>query len=149
MILDSLSKHKDAGILLIRLGLGFVFIFLHGMNKLLGGPAFWERAGGAMANLGINFAPTFWGFMSMFAEFFCPMLLILGFYYRPATFILTFNMVVAMMSHFAKLDPWSRIAHSLELVFIFTGLFIIGAGKYSLDEYFRKKKEAKSAVNEI
>jgi putative oxidoreductase len=86
-----------------------------------------------MANLGIDFMPVFWGFMAAFAETFGAVFLILGLFYRPATFMLAFTMFVAMMTHLAKLDPWNRVGYPMELMFVFIGLFLIGPGRFSLD----------------
>ncbi len=57
----------QAGLLLLRVGIG-VSIFFHGLPKMTGGPETWTAIGGTMSNLGINFAPAFWGFMAAFAE---------------------------------------------------------------------------------
>jgi len=147
MILTSLDRFRNIGLLLLRIGIGISFIFLHGLSKISGGPERWESIGKSMANLGITFLPTFWGFMAGFSEFFGALLLILGLFYRPATFLLAFTMFVAMMSHLTKLDPWSRVSHPMDLLILFGALFLIGPGKYSLDEYFRKKKEIKNISN--
>jgi putative oxidoreductase len=141
MITKFLDKHKDLGLLIIRLGLGIAFIAIHGYGKLTGGPELWGKLGGAMKNLGITFYPEFWGFMSMFAEFFVPFFLIAGFLYRPAVFLMAFTMFVAMLNHLSRLDPWGRIAPAMELMIVFIGLFFLGAGKYSVDRMIWKKKE--------
>lgn len=141
MITKFLDKHKDTGLLIIRTGLGIVFITIHGHGKLTGGPELWLKLGSAMSNLGINFYPGFWGFMSMFAEFFIPFLLIAGFLFRPATLIVSFNMFVAMLTHLSMHDQWGRIAPAMELMIVFIGLFFLGPGKYSLDRLIWKKKE--------
>jgi len=55
------------GLLLLRLGIG-TLMFFHGLPKLMGGAEMWAKVGGAMKNLGLDFAPTFWGFLATFAE---------------------------------------------------------------------------------
>lgn len=137
---DSNSKLRDFGILFLRIGVGLIFIFVHGLGKITRGPELWVKLGGAMSNFGINFLPGFWGFMSAFTEFFVPMFIIIGFLYRPATLLLAFNMIVAVTSHFIKLDPWSRIAYPLMLTALFISMFFIGPGRYSLDEYFKRRR---------
>ena len=57
----------QVGLLILRIGIG-ISIFFHGLPKIMGGPETWTAIGGTMSNLGINFAPTFWGFMAAFAE---------------------------------------------------------------------------------
>lgn len=144
MLLTSFDKFRNAGLLLLRLGIGLSFIFLHGLDKIMAGQQRWESLGKSMANLGITFLPAFWGFMAGFSEFFGAILLMLGLFYRPATFLLAFTMLVAMMSHLVKLDPWSKVSHPMDLLILFVALFLIGPGKYSLDEYFKRKKETKN-----
>jgi putative oxidoreductase len=46
-ILSNLSKYKDFGLLLMRAGIGVLFMF-YGYPKLLGGPAMWTQIGGSM-----------------------------------------------------------------------------------------------------
>ena len=135
-----MNKFSDLGILTMRIGVGLIFIFVHGLGKISGGPELWEKLGGSMSNFGITFAPTFWGFMSAFTEFFVPMFIIIGFLYRPATLLLTINMIVAVTSHFMRLDPWSKIAYPLLLVILFFSMFLIGPGRYSIDDYLKRRK---------
>jgi len=65
----SLDRHRDLGLLILRVGLG-VMMMTHGIPKLAGGPAEWARVGGAMGRLGVHFAPTFWGLMAASSETF-------------------------------------------------------------------------------
>lgn len=143
MIKNFLEKYKDAGILILRVGIGFAFIFTHGWGKIFGGPELWTKLGGSMANLGITFAPTFWGFMAAFAEFGGGILLVLGLFTRPTAAFMAFTMLVAFVQHTSKLDPWARAIYPMELFSVFMALVFIGAGKFSLDYFlFQKKKDA-------
>jgi putative oxidoreductase len=98
-----LHKHVDTGLLVLRVGIGIMFL-LHGAPKLFGGPSKWTGVGGAMGNLGITFMPAFWGFMAGLAEFGGGLLLILGLFVRPAAAFLIFTMFVAAMNHIAGGD---------------------------------------------
>ena len=140
---NSLSKFSDWGMLLLRIGSGLIFIFIHGLGKINGGPELWVRLGGAMSNFGINFLPEFWGFMAAFAEFFAPMFIILGLLFRPATFILTCNMIVATSVHLSRLDPWGKVAYPLMMVIVFASMFIIGPGRFSIDQLIKNRKQKK------
>lgn len=133
MIFKSLSQYQDAGLLIIRLGLGIMFI-LHGQPKLFGGVEAWESLGAkGMGALGVNVAPAFWGFMAGFAEFAGGILLILGFFFRPACLLLLFTMIVAATTHLVGGDGIKVASHAIEAGVVFLGLFFIGPGKYSLD----------------
>ena len=69
MVLTFLNKHRHIGLLVLRIGIGCMFI-LHGAPKLFGGAEKWTQIGMAMASLGIGFIPAFWGFMAAISEFF-------------------------------------------------------------------------------
>ena len=132
-------RFVDGGLLIIRIIVGISFLLAHGIGKLTGGPERWERTGNAMANIGIEFFPFFWGFMAAFAETFGGVLLILGLVFRPAAFLLLCTMIVAASRHIINGDSLSRIFHPIELGAVVLALMIIGAGKYSLDRIVFKK----------
>ena len=140
MITNFLNKYSDAGTLFLRIGIGFAFIFVHGWGKIFGGPELWAKLGGSMANLGITFAPTFWGFMAAAAEFGGGILILFGLFTRPAAAFMAFTMFVAFMMHSSKLDPWSKTIYPMEMFAVFMALLFIGAGKYSIDALISKKK---------
>lgn len=132
-ILGSLGKYRNTGLLIIRLGLGVMFI-LHGYPKLLGGPERWEAIGGAMQNIGINFFPIAWGLLAGLTETFGGFLLIIGLAFRPACLLLLFTMIIATLMHFSKGDGINGAAHAIEVGIVFFGLMFIGPGKYSVDK---------------
>ena len=133
MVLTFLNKHRHIGLLILRIGLGLMFVF-HGAPKLFGGAEKWGQIGMAMASLGIGFMPAFWGFMAAISEFFGGICLILGIVFRPACILLTITMLVATISHLGRGDGLSGASHAIEAGIVFLSLILIGAGKYSLDE---------------
>lgn len=78
----------------------------------------------------------------IFAEFFCAILVTLGFLTRLSVIPIGFTMGVAYFIAHAK-DSFQI----KELAFLFLGLsiiiFILGSGKYSLDNLFSKNKFSK------
>lgn len=131
------------GLLAIRVGIGTSMLALHGWGKIQGGPELWSRLGGAMGQLGIDFAPTLWGFLAAFAEFGCSILIILGVLFRAATGMLAFTMFVAVLRHLnlpADNDAsgWSGASHALEFLTVYVGLLLAGPGKYALGTWGRK-----------
>jgi len=133
MVLTWLTRYRDLGLLLLRLGLGIMFFF-HGWPKLIGGPERWEKLGQTMQTLGISFLPVFWGFMAAVAETGGAALLVLGFLFRPACILLTITMVVAAIWKYTSSGgafvEWS---HPAELAIVFFCLIFIGAGRFSID----------------
>ena len=140
-LLRSRYKYKDFGLLILRIGIGLMFI-LHGWPKLTGGPEKWEQIGNTMQLLGIDFAPVFWGFMAGFAEVVGGALIMLGFFYRIACALLVITMVVAALRHYTAGEGFGGYSHALEAAILFFSLLFIGPGKYSLDKaIFPGKKE--------
>ena len=132
-ILDNLGKYRNTGLLLLRIGIGIMFI-IHGFPKLAGGPQGWEGLGGSMKVIGIDFLPVFWGFMAAVTETFGGFLLIVGLFYRPACILLVFTMIIASLVHFVKGDGLQGASHAIELAIVFFSLIFIGPGKYSVDK---------------
>lgn len=137
-----LEKNKDIGILALRLAIGSAYTFIYGLMKVEAGPELWPQIGGAMANLGITFAPSFWGFMAIMSEFVGGILILLGLFTRPAAVIMTFTMFVAMLTHFSMHDQWYNVMNPINMMGVFICLLFVGPGKYSLDALFFKKKSA-------
>lgn len=127
-----LDRFKDHGLLFARVGLGLMFIG-HGWPKMAGGPEKWEKLGGAMSTFGIDFAPTFWGFMAAFAETVGGLFLAVGFMTRPALLLLIGTMIVAAIKHAVAGDGFKGYSHATEAAITFIGLFLIGPGRFSLD----------------
>jgi putative oxidoreductase len=133
------AKYADIGLLILRIGLGVMFLF-HGAPKIFGGPAMWAKIGGAAGNFGLTFWPTFWGFMSGAAEFGGGLCLLSGLLFRPAMILLVINLIVAASSHFARGQGLAGASHAIEDAIIFAGLLFIGPGRYSLKALLSKKE---------
>lgn len=131
--LSSLSKFKNTGLLLIRVGLGIMFV-MHGYPKLLGGPDRWESVGSAMGHMGITFLPVFWGLLAALAETVGGVCFLLGLYFRPIALVLAFTMLVAALSHLGRGDGLKGASHAIEIGVVFVGLAFVGPGKYSVDK---------------
>jgi putative oxidoreductase len=134
---DTSGKHRDIGLLILRLVIGFSMAAFHGWGKITGGPERWERIGGAMANLGLDFAPVFWGFMAGFAEFVASVLIIGGIFFRPALTLLIITMLVAVVRHLSipAGEPgsgWSGASHALELLAVYVALWFTGPGRWRM-----------------
>jgi putative oxidoreductase len=139
MIWNYLNRYRDFGLLLLRVGLGGMFIW-HGAPKIFGGPEFWAKIGPSVGNFGIHFLPVFWGFMAGVAEFVGGLCIVLGLFFRIATPLLVIQMTVASSYHLAAGQGLGGASHAIEDGIVFLSLFFIGPGKYSLDELLSAKK---------
>jgi putative oxidoreductase len=144
MIKNFLNKYSDAGILFFyKVRHWFrLYFFVHGWGKITRGPELWGKLGGSMSNLGITFAPEFWGFMSAFAEFGGGILLLIGLFSRTAAFFMAFNMLVAATQHLSKLDPWNKAIYPMELFGVFMGLIFLTPENTALAQFFLRKENS-------
>ncbi len=132
-VFEKLGTYKNFGLLVIRIGLGIMFIY-HGVPKLSGGPDHWEKLGGAMKVVGISYAPAFWGFMAAVTETFGGLLLMIGLVFRPVCILLIINLSIAGLMQFSKGGALEAAAHAIEDGIVFLGLLFIGPGLYSVDK---------------
>lgn len=128
------SKWLNSGILLLRVGIGAIFI-IHGLQHIMGGSTTWSSLGSQMGLFGIHFAPLFWGLLAAATEFAGGTLLILGLFTRVAALFLTFVMVVALTMHVHNGDSFLIYSHALSMLVVFISIGVAGGGKYSLDGY--------------
>jgi putative oxidoreductase len=141
---DRLERLRDAGLLVLRVGIGLSFVG-YGSPKILGGPTAWEDLGQAMRYLGITFAPTVWGFLAAASEFFGGMALVAGGLVRPAAFFLVGTMFVATVQHFGRGDGYAGGAfHSIEMGIVCLSLLLMGAGRYSLGGWIARRRQGGS-----
>jgi putative oxidoreductase len=132
MALSGPAPRTDAGLLVLRLGLGTLILF-HGIYKLTHGIAW---IAGPLGKVGL---PAWLAYGVYAAEVLAPVLVILGLWARPAALIIAFDMFMALFlarrGDVAKINPagggW---AIELELMFLVAALAIAlaGSGRFSL-----------------
>jgi putative oxidoreductase len=127
------GKYRDFGLLILRVGIGAMFVS-HGLPKMLGGPEMWKKVGGAMTYVGIDFVPVAWGFMAAFAETIGGACLVLGLFFRIACLFLLATMSVAATMHLGKGEGLKAASHAIEAGILFFSLLFTGPGKYSIDK---------------
>jgi len=132
-LLGNLSNYKNLGLLIIRIGLGIMFIY-HGYPKLMGGTQNWKDIGESMKYVGIHFWPVVWGLLAAVTECFGGFLLIIGLAFRPVCILMLINLIVAALMHLGTGDGLGGAAHAIEDAVTFAGLIFIGPGKYSVDK---------------
>lgn len=138
-LLTSSKHYHDLSLLLARIVTGFLMLYLHGWGKITAGTDRWKGLGAGLSDLiGLDFLSIPLGFMASFAESIGALLLMIGLTTRPAAFLLAFTMFVAV----CKKLPGGIKGAELPLLFLCLSLVILlsGAGKYSLDQLFKRKK---------
>ena len=117
----------DIAKLLLRLTIGIFMLVNHGFPKLskiiMGNLEFGNP-------IGIGEAPSL--ILTVFAEFFCSIFIIIGFKTKWATVPLAFTMfVAAFIVHLT--DPLAKKELGFIYLISFIIIFLIGPGKYSID----------------
>lgn len=131
------SINLDFGLLVIRLMIGVLMAF-YGYEKLIHFDEmvtsdFWSKN---IRFLGMSGAVPL--SLTIFAELFCSLLLIVGLFSRFSLMVLAFCMayiflVVFPMQIFSKGDNGFEFNSAFTYFIIYVGLFFTGVGKYSLD----------------
>lgn len=136
MILNFLDKYRDVGLLILRVGIGIMFVF-HGFPKLTAARETLTLPGGSWEYMGVNFTLNIWGYMAALSELVGGILLTMGFFTRTTCFFMLATMIVATKMHLGKDDSFQIYSHSMELGILFLSLILIGPGRYSLDGKIR------------
>jgi putative oxidoreductase len=124
---------SNLGLLILRLG-SALMIMTHGWPKIA---EFSSRLETFRDPIGLGPAISLQS--AIFAEFFCAVLLALGFMTRISLIPLIFTMAVIAFIVHAE-DPFSGKEKALLFLLIFLVQFLLGPGKYSVDAQIRKNK---------
>jgi putative oxidoreductase len=136
----------DAGLLILRAFTGLALALAHGVRKVPPSEGFVGR----VEEMGFPAAELFaWG--AGFAEFVCGLLLAIGLLTRPAAFFIVINMaVVAFVAHAG--DAFGDREKGLLFGVIALTFLVIGAGRYSVDAFLRRRtrwQEARPAEETV
>ena len=121
----------DTGKLILRLALGLL-ILLHGISKLMNGI---DPILAGVANAGL---PRAFGYLVYVGEVLAPLLVIVGFFTRPAALVIAINMIFAVyLVHAAQLFTLGKTGGwALELqgmyFFVAIAIALLGAGRYGV-----------------
>ncbi|GEJ43763.1 MULTISPECIES: DoxX family protein [unclassified Chryseobacterium] len=130
------SIPKDIILLAVRVFVGFAMLS-HGFPKLQ-----MLLAGGKIEFFDfMGLGPQISLILTVFAEFVCSILLILGLFTRVSLGFLIFTMIIAgFVVHGA--DPFEKREMSLIYLSVYLLLMVIGAGKISVDHMIERRKRA-------
>lgn len=121
----------DLGKLVLRASLA-ILILMHGIAKITGGVGF---IAGMLAKAGL---PGALGYLVYVGEVIAPLMVLAGFYTRPAALVIAINMVVAIgLVHMGELFQIGKTGGwALELQGMFlsaaVSVALLGAGKYAM-----------------
>jgi len=125
-LFDNHLRNTDLGLLVLRLA-GGAFMLTHGWGKFLkvinGDFAFADP---------IGLGPTISLILTVFAEFICAILILVGFKGRFASIFLMFTMLVAAFIAHGD-DPWRKKEFPLLYFAIYLAIFLMGTGRYGID----------------
>ncbi len=113
-----------------------IFMLTHGYSKMTRLIAGEMRFGDP---IGIGPGPSL--FLAVFAEVICSVLLLIGLGTRLATIPLIITMLVAAFIAHGD-DPFSNKEKALLFVLVYFTILVLGAGKYSVDQWIAGRKRA-------
>lgn len=134
----------DLGLLVLRAGIGLMFVIVHGFPKIAGGVSKWKGLGGAFTRLlGMSFVPECWGFLASASEFGGGLCLIAGFFFRPACALMIFTMTIAIASIIRGGYGFNSASQPIELAIVLLALFFTGPGRLTLPNLLTKSKTSR------
>ena len=128
------NTQLDKGLLLLRLVVGFAFVF-HGWGKI-------SDMNGAVAMFTSMGSPVLIAYIAILTEFFGGVALILGVATRFAGWMLTIFMFVAIyLVHLSNGYSMANKGYEYQLLLLVCALFfaIVGPGKFSMHNNWCKK----------
>jgi len=132
MRLAFLAKYREAGLLLIRVSVGLLFI-LYAAPTLVGGPRAWAHFGAGGGHFGLHSHLQIWGFLGSLLGCLGGVLLIFGLFFRIGV-LLVLLLAVGHAIALYKVTGFRVALPSIEMCFVLAGLLFIGPGKYSVDK---------------
>ncbi|NSL89276.1 DoxX family protein [Chitinophaga sp. Mgbs1] len=109
-----MKENRQAGSLILRTGIGILFIVL-GILKLKGGMATWTFLGGTLKTIGITQWPAFWGFMAAITELLGGLALVTGLLIRPSALILLLTMIMATIYNISSGADFGLISYPIAM----------------------------------
>src|SRR3712207_5123889 len=125
-----LAKYREAGLLLMRVSLGVLFVILTG-PVLLAGSARWAAFGSGIRSVGLHSNYQLWGFLGALAGCVGAALMIFGLFFRPGVLLV---LAVTLVYTLGVMDGggFRAALAAVELCAMLVGLLFVGPGKYSV-----------------
>ena len=140
---NNTSNATGIALLVARIGIAALML-THGIPKMMmlfsGAPVQFPPVMGLSAELSLG--------LTVFAEVFCSLLLLVGFATRLATVPLIITMLVAVLLIHAA-DPLAEQEPALQYLLVYVVLLFAGSGKFSIDYLLQGKKRAGSKTYSV
>lgn len=124
----------DAGLLVLRVSVGLMLAFGHGIGKVPPSEGFVN----GVANLGFPM-PTLFAWGAGLSELVGSLLIAVGLLTRPAALMVAITMGVAAFLRHAG-DPFETKEKALLYLAVAVAILIAGAGRYSLDRVIARRR---------
>lgn len=136
--LKSLFQKPEFGLLVIRAGLGCL-LAVYGFRKFAGGEDVLRAVGSAVNNVGLQVSSDsllalLFGIAAASAEFFGGILIVVGFFFRPAVFLALTTLAVAFTGKLLSGGGIGEFGHPLVYVIVLLGLLFTGPGRISIQK---------------
>ncbi|MEP6686514.1 MAG: DoxX family protein [Verrucomicrobiota bacterium] len=132
MRLQFLAKYREAGLLLLRISLGLLFIYLTA-PALLGGSTRLAHFGAGIRILGLHSHFQLWGMIGALAGCLGGALMIFGLFFRIGVLLVLAITLVHVAVAKGALGFHGAIP-AVETAIVLVSLLFIGPGKYSVDK---------------
>ncbi|MDP9003533.1 MAG: DoxX family protein [Verrucomicrobiota bacterium] len=132
MRLAFLAKYREAGLLLIRVSLGLLFL-LYLAPTLFGGPKAWAHFGAGAGHFGLHSHFQVWGFLGLLLGCIGAVLMIFGLFFRIGV-LLVLLLAIGHAIALYKATGFRVDLPSIEMCFVLAGILFVGPGTYSVDK---------------
>lgn len=124
-------KQPDLGLLILRLFLGLRLVYgvvdnVFSWEHMLAFSSFLEANGFPV--------PLVSAIVSVYAQFICGLMVLVGFKTREAALVLVINFIPALLLHVNAGDSVEAITPALAMFFVSLSLVFLGGGKFAIKE---------------
>ncbi len=133
MRLAFLAKYREAGLLLIRVSIGLLFI-LYAAPTLIGGPKAWAHFGAGAGHFGLHSHLQIWGFLGSLLGCLGGVLMIFGLFFRVGVLLVLVLAIGHAIAVYKGLGFSRRACLRLKCALFWLGILFVGPGKYSVDK---------------